>query len=90
MVDNSLTSGVFFVFFLLSSMMWPLLMEHSSEISDSSHAGQKTVTRWQQISAATILVWISASERGVKGCYLSPGPSRHVLTAQLKEEWSVK
>lgn len=35
--------------------MWPVLMELSSEICDSSHAGQKIFTRWQQISTATIL-----------------------------------
>lgn len=46
--------------------MWPLLVELSSEISDSSHAGQKIFARWQQISTATILVWISTSERSQK------------------------
>lgn len=47
--------------------------ENSTKFSNSFHADQRTVTRWQQIPTSTSLVWISAGESKLKGCYQSPG-----------------
>lgn len=60
--------------------------ENSTKFSHSFHADQRTVTRWQQIPTSTSLVWISAGETELKGCYQSPGTRIGALIASLMEE----